>query len=118
MPPKKKQWGKEHKKELSKLFEDKLANPSHTKPHEIDNCYELSPLFKDCTIDRFRTNYRTHGIDFLQGKALRGIRRGERSVSEAFHQLLFCHLTFDVFLPAFTANVTLPTLTANVTLPA
>ena len=109
-------WGKEHKKELSKLFEDNLANPCHTKSSDIDNYYKLSPLFKACTIMRFRTNFHTHGSDFLQGKALWGIRCGERSISEAFCQLSFCHPTFDVFLSAFTTNVTLPSLTADGTL--
>ena len=108
--------GKKHKKELLNRFEDNLANLCHTKSSDIDNYYKLSPLFKACAIGRFRANFRTHGKDFLEGKSLQGIRRGERSICEAFCQLSFCHLTFDVFLLAFTANVTLPSLTANITI--
>jgi hypothetical protein len=70
-------WGNNHKKALAKLFDSALADPESTKAADIDPIYSLDPAFKDVTPERFRDNYKKCATDYMAGKALDGIRRGE-----------------------------------------
>lgn len=82
MPPaakkKRKSWGNPQRKALRQLIDALLVDPTKVAPEDIDPYYKLDPAFAEVVDEEgFRRNFRKFCGIYLQGIALKGVRRGE-----------------------------------------